>query len=43
MAHLLQAAIRKDLRHIIVVLPYTSIITQSVRVYREALVLDNES
>lgn len=42
MAHLLQAAIRKDLRHIIVVLPYTSIITQSVRVYREALVLDNE-
>lgn len=42
MAHLLQAAIRKNLRHIIVVLPFTNIITQSVQVYRKALVLDGE-
>lgn len=42
MAHLLQAAIQKKLRHIIIVLPFTNIITQSVKVYREALVLDGE-
>lgn len=42
MAHLLQAAIKKKLRHIIVVLPFTNIITQSVKVYRKALVLDGE-
>lgn len=42
MAHLLQAAIKKELRHIIVVLPFTNIITQSVKVYREALVLNGE-
>ena len=42
MAHLLRAAIKKNLRHIIVVLPFTNIITQSVKVYREALVLDGE-
>ena len=42
MAHLLQAAIQKKLRHIIVVLPFTNIITQSVKVYRKALVLDGE-
>jgi CRISPR-associated endonuclease/helicase Cas3 len=43
MAHLLQAAIKKDLRHIIVVLPYTSIIKQSVEIYRKALVLSGEN
>lgn len=43
MAHLLQAAIKKNLRHIIVVLPYTNIIKQSVEVYREAVVLDGEN
>ena len=43
MAHLLRAAIDKRLRHIIVVLPYTNIIKQSVDVYRQALVLDGEN
>ncbi|MBF0466180.1 MAG: DEAD/DEAH box helicase family protein [Nitrospirae bacterium] len=43
MAHLLQAAITKKLRHIIVVLPYTNIIKQSVKTYRKALVLAGES
>ncbi|WP_420267179.1 CRISPR-associated helicase/endonuclease Cas3 [Candidatus Magnetominusculus dajiuhuensis] len=42
MAHLLQVAIAKKLRHIIVVLPYTNIIKQSVETYRKALVLDGE-
>lgn len=42
MAHLLKAAIQKKLRHIIIVLPFTNIITQSVKVYRKALVLDGE-
>jgi len=42
MAHLLKAAINKQLRHIFVVLPYTNIIKQSVDVYRKALVLDGE-
>ncbi|MHB1406381.1 MAG: CRISPR-associated endonuclease Cas3'', partial [Desulfitobacteriaceae bacterium] len=42
MAHLLQVAIKKKLRHIIVVLPFTNIITQSVKIYRKALVLDDE-
>jgi CRISPR-associated endonuclease/helicase Cas3 len=42
MAHLLQTAIQKNLRHIIVVLPFTNIITQSVRTYRKALVLEDE-
>lgn len=42
MAHLLQTAIKKKLRHIIVVLPYTNIIRQSVQIYRQALVLDYE-
>ena len=42
MAHLLQSAIQKKLRHIIVVLPFTNIITQSVKTYRRALVLDDE-
>lgn len=42
MAHLLQTAIVKNLRHIIVVLPYTNIIKQSVDIYRKALVLPGE-
>ncbi len=44
MAHLLRVAAERkpQLRHIIVVLPYTNIITQSVEVYRKALVLDGE-
>lgn len=43
MAHLLRAAADKDLRHIFVVLPYTNIIKQSVKVYQKALVLCGES
>lgn len=43
MAHLLCAAIEKELRHIFVVLPYTNIIKQSVDVYRKALVLPGEN
>lgn len=42
MAHLLNVAIKKKLRHIIVVLPFTNIITQSVKIFRQALVLDDE-
>lgn len=42
MAHLLQTAIDKQLRHVFVVLPYTNIIKQSVDVYRKALVLQGE-
>lgn len=43
MAHLLRTAIDKKLRHIIVVLPYTNIIKQSIDIYREALVLSGEN
>ncbi len=43
MAHLLKVAIAKELRHIVVVLPYTNIIKQSVDVYREALTLPGEN
>jgi CRISPR-associated endonuclease/helicase Cas3 len=43
MAHLLQAAAVKDLRHVFVVLPYTNIIKQSVNVYRKALTLSGEN
>lgn len=43
MAHLLKVAIKKNLRHIIVVLPYTNIIKQSVETYRKALVLPGEN
>ncbi len=43
MAHLLRAAINKELRHIFVVLPYTNIIKQSVDVYRKSLVLPGEN
>jgi CRISPR-associated endonuclease/helicase Cas3 len=44
MAHLLRVATERkpQLRHIIVVLPYTNIITQSVETYRKALVLEGE-
>jgi CRISPR-associated endonuclease/helicase Cas3 len=49
MAHLLRVAAERkpeerkpELRHIIVVLPYTNIITQSVETYRKALVLEGE-
>ncbi|TAJ76307.1 HD domain-containing protein, partial [bacterium] len=42
MAHLLQAAAEKELRHVIVVLPYTNIIKQSVDIYRDALKLPGE-
>ncbi|MGI6699287.1 MAG: CRISPR-associated endonuclease Cas3'' [Christensenellales bacterium] len=43
MAHLLQQAIQRDSRRIVVVLPYTSIIQQSVDVYRKALLLPGEN
>lgn len=43
MAHLLRVAIDKKLRHVVVVLPYTNIIKQSVDVYRKALVLPGEN
>lgn len=42
MAYLLQAAQKRNLRRIFVVLPYTNIIKQSVEIYREALVLPGE-
>lgn len=42
MAFQLEQAIAKGARHIFVILPYTNIITQSVKVYREALVLPGE-
>lgn len=42
MAHLLQAAADKGLRHVFIVLPYTNIIKQSVNVYRKALTLAEE-
>lgn len=42
MAHLLSVAKQKTLRHIFVVLPYTSIIKQSVDIYRWALTLPGE-
>lgn len=42
MAYLLHMAAEKGLRRIFVVLPFTNIITQSVEVYRKALVLPGE-
>ena len=42
MAHLLRAAMDKSLRRVFVVLPFTNIIDQSVKVYRESLVLNGE-
>jgi len=43
MAHLLSQAEKRHLRRIIVVLPFTNIITQSVEIYRDALVLPGEN
>lgn len=42
MAHLLRQAVQRNARRIFVILPYTSIITQSVETYRKALVLQGE-
>lgn len=42
MAHMLNVAQEKNLRHIFVVLPYTNIISQTVNVLRKAIVLDDE-
>jgi CRISPR-associated endonuclease/helicase Cas3 len=42
MAHLLRAAMDKGLRRVFVVLPFTNIIDQSVKTYRDALVLEDE-
>lgn len=43
MAHLLEQASKRNARRIFVVLPYTSIIRQSVDIYRKALVLPGET
>lgn len=43
MAHMLKAAQSHNLRHIFIVLPYTSIISQTVKVLRNAVVLDGEN
>ncbi len=43
MAHLLSQAEKRHLRRIFVVLPFTNIITQSVEIYRNALVLPGEN
>ena len=43
LAHLLSQARQRHLRRIIVVLPFTNIIRQSVEVYRKALVLPGEN
>lgn len=42
MAHMLQKAIVHNLRHIIIVLPFTNIISQTVDVLRKAIVLAGE-
>lgn len=42
MAHLLRVAEAHSLRRIFVILPFTNIIRQSVKVYRDALVLSGE-
>ncbi|QYK56551.1 MAG: CRISPR-associated endonuclease Cas3'' [Fimbriimonadaceae bacterium] len=42
MAHLLAHAKRESLRHIFVVLPFTNIIDQAVKTYRQGLVLKGE-
>lgn len=42
MARLLSTAAKHGLRRVFVILPFTNIITQSVKVYREALVLPGE-
>lgn len=42
MANLLSTAARRKLRRVFIILPFTNIITQSVKVYRKALVLPGE-
>lgn len=43
MAHMLNVALKHNLRHIIIVLPYTNIISQTVQVLRKAIVLNGEN
>lgn len=43
MAHMLKSASKNGLRHIFVVLPYTTIISQTVEILRKVLVLDGEN
>lgn len=43
MAHMLSVAAQLNLRRVFVILPYTNIIDQSVRVYRKALVMPGET
>ena len=43
MSNLLRVAERQGLRRIFVILPFTNIITQSVKTFRKALVLDEEN
>lgn len=43
MAHALRVASEHKLRHVFVVLPFTNIINQAVKVYRDALVLEGEN
>ena len=42
MAHMLRVAQKYKLRHIFVVLPYTNLISQTVKVLRDAVVLEGE-
>ncbi len=42
MAHLLSVAAKRKLRRIFVILPFTNIIMQSAKVYKEALILPGE-
>jgi CRISPR-associated endonuclease/helicase Cas3 len=42
-AYLLRRALRDGLRHLVVVAPYTNIITQTARVLRQALALEGEA
>jgi CRISPR-associated endonuclease/helicase Cas3 len=42
-AHLLQRAIQYNLRHLIIIAPFTNIISQTVRVLRKALTLPDEA
>lgn len=43
LAHMLKVAQEKQLRRIFIVLPYTNIISQTVKVLREAIVLEDEN
>lgn len=42
MAYMINQAIARNLRRIIIVVPYTNIITQTVKILRDALVFDDE-